>query len=129
MKFFQDVRIQVIYLTITVIAGGCAYQQPTEVTTQMARADSSIRQAEQSGAEQGALPELQAAKDKFAEAQRALEKKNKEGDALAIRLAQQAQVDAQYAATKAQSKQQQQAAQEVRSSIEAARQEAAPDAK
>jgi hypothetical protein len=95
----------------------------------MARTEASIHQAEQSGAEQGALQELQAARDKFADAQRALEKKNKDGDAEAVKLAQQAQVDAQYAAAKAQANQQQQAAQEVRSSVNTVRDAATPDAR
>lgn len=99
---------------------GCAHQPATEITAQMARAQSSIAQAEQSGAQQSALPELQAAKDKFAEAQRALDKKDEQQ---ALRLAQQAQIDAQYAAAKAQTHRQQQAAEEVRSSTDVLRRE------
>lgn len=102
---------------------GCAYQQSRESAAQMARTQSSVQQAEQSGAQDGALPELQAAKDKLAQAQRELEKKNKESELHALRLAEQAEVDAQYAAAKAQTRKQQMAAQEVQNSIEALRRE------
>ncbi len=129
MNVFQCVSVCAV-VAISVATGACAsYRQPSEVTAQMARTESSIKQAEQSGAQLGALPELQSAKDKFADAEKALQKKNKEGDALAISLAQQAQLDAQYAAAKAQSKQQQQSANEVRSGTDAVRDEAARDAR
>lgn len=105
----------------------CAYQRPAEVTAQMVRTETTLRQAEQSGAEVNSLPELQSAKDKFADAQRALDRKNKEGDRVAMQLAQQAQVDAQFASAKAQATRQEQAAREVKDGVDALRDEARRD--
>jgi hypothetical protein len=82
-----------------VMSAGCAHAPPQSLTTQLARTDSSIAQAEQSGAPQGGLPELQLAKDKRARAQEALVRRNYDAS---MQLAQQAQVDAQFASLKAQ---------------------------
>jgi Domain of unknown function (DUF4398) len=106
----------------------CAYQRPAEVTAQIAKTESSLQQAEQSGATNDALPELQSARDKFADAQRALEKKNKQGDRQAIQLAQQAQIDAQYAAAKAQTVRQAKAVEQVERGTDAVEREAQRDA-
>lgn len=106
----------------------CAYQRPAEVTAQMARTESALQQAEQAGAQEKALPEYQGAKDKFADAQEALGKNSKAGDERAVSLAQQAQVDAQFAAAKAQSARQEEAAREVAEGVDALRQEATRDA-
>lgn len=110
-----------------VLLQACAYQRPAEVTAQMARTESTLQQAEQSGAEVNSLPELQSAKDKYADAQRALEKKNREGDRIAMQLAQQAQVDAQFASAKAQSTRQEEAAREVKDGVDALRDETKRD--
>lgn len=101
----------------------CAYNRPAEVTAQMARTETTIQQAQQSGAEVNSLPELQLAKDKYADAQKALEKNSKEGDRIAMQLAQQAQVDAQHASAKSQSTRQQDAAIEAENGVEALRDE------
>lgn len=114
-----SIGVAVLTLSLT----GCSYQQSRESAAQVARTQSSIQQAEQSGAQDGALPELQSAKDKLAEAERELGKKNKESELRALRLTEQAEVDAQYAAAKAQTRKQQMAAQEVQNSIEALRRE------
>jgi hypothetical protein len=94
-------------LAATIVFAACASQPKQETTAQLAKAEGAIREAEQFGAQQGALPDLQQARDKLAEAQHALDKK-KEPEAM--RLAQQAQVDAQYASAKAQALSQQKAA-------------------
>jgi hypothetical protein len=103
------------------VFGACASQPKQETITQLAKTESSIQQAEQMGALEGALPELQQARDKLAEAQGALQRKQ-EGSA--IRLAQQAQVDAQYAASKAQAAREQRAASEVKQGVNTVRETA-----
>jgi hypothetical protein len=96
---------------IALLTFGCASTKPpAAVTTQIISTDTSIAQAEQAGAAQGALPELQNAKDKRASAQQALVDKKYD---VAMRFAQQAQVDAQFAAKKAQAIQGQKSADEV----------------
>jgi hypothetical protein len=105
-------------LGVAIVCGACASQPKQETITQLAKTESSIKQAEQMGAQQGALPELQTARDKLADAQGALQRKQ-EGQA--IRLAQQAQVDAQYAAAKAQTLREQQAAAEVKQGVDTVR--------
>lgn len=107
------------------LLSACAHEPSVDVRTQLARSENSITQAEQAGAGQGALPDLQAAKDKLADAQAQLDKKSDDGNARALRLAQQAEVDAQYAAAKSQSQQQRQAAQQLQESIESLRRQAA----
>lgn len=101
--------------------GACSTNPPQDVVEQMTRTQASIEQAQQSGAQQGALAELQLAKDKHTSAQQALDKRDYER---ALHLAQEAQVDAQYAAAKAQAEQAQAAAAQVQDSIRALRQEA-----
>jgi hypothetical protein len=106
---------------IALLAIGCASTKPpAALTSQFVGTDTSIAQAEQAGAAQGALPELQSAKDKRASAQQALEEKKYD---VAMRLAQQAQVDAQFAARKAQSAQAQKSAEEVDRSTDKLRDE------
>jgi len=92
------------------IACGCASGPPKTLESQLVGTDTSIAQAEQSGAAKGALPELQAAKDKRAKAQQAFDKKDWDAS---MRLAQQAQSDATFAAKKAQADQAQKSAVEV----------------
>jgi hypothetical protein len=96
----------------------CASHRPDdEVTAQMARTGAVLQQAERSGAQVGALAEYQAARDKYLQAQRALEKDSEDGDQAAMRLAKQAEVDAQYASAKAQAQRQQNASQEVQQGV------------
>jgi hypothetical protein len=96
---------------LAVLALGCASTKPPQaLTSQFVGTDTSIAQAEQAGAAQGGLTELQSAKDKRASAQEAF--KDKKYD-VAMRFAQQAQVDAQLAAKKAQAIQAQKSADEV----------------
>lgn len=102
------------------LAIGCASGPPRALTSQLASADTSIQQAEQAGAAQGGLVELQQAKDKRAQAQAALHDRKYD---LSMQLAQQAQMDAQYASTKAQAKQNMRNAAEADRSNETLREE------
>jgi hypothetical protein len=102
----------------------CAYQRPADVTSQMARTEAVLQQAERSGVQEYALNEFQEARNKFAEAQRAYEKRNEDGDRKAMQLARQAEVDAQYATAKSQAVRQQNAAREVQQGVDALRNEA-----
>jgi hypothetical protein len=102
----------------------CAYNRPDEVTAQMARTESVLKQAEASGAQQESLPEYQAARDKYADAKVQYEKKTEKADASAMSLAKQAEVDAQYASAKAQAARQQAAAREVQQGVQQLGQEA-----
>ena len=80
-----------------IVGMGCASGPPSQLKAQIVATDTSIAQAEQSGAAQAALPELQQAKDKQAKAQASI--KDKDYDE-AMQFALQAQVDAQYASRK-----------------------------
>lgn len=103
----------------------CASYRPAEdVTAQMARTEAILQQAERSGVAVNSLPELQSARDKYAQAKQSLAKKSSEGDQKALQLAKQAEVDAQYATAKAQNTTQQSAAREVQSGTQALKDEA-----
>lgn len=93
-----------------ILFAGCASGPPPALKSQLTGTDTSIAQAEQSGAAQGALPELQSAKDKRAKAQDAYGDKKWD---LSMQLAQEAQVDAQYAASKSQANKAEKSADEV----------------
>ena len=123
----SSVRNSLLILIPLGLCAACVYQRPPEVTAQIAKTESSLQQAEQSGATNDALPELQIARDKFADANRALDKRNKQGDREALHLAQQAQVDAQYAAAKAQTLQQAKAVEQVERGTDAVEREAQRD--
>jgi Domain of unknown function (DUF4398) len=90
----------------------------------MARTEATLQQARQGGAQVEALPQLQSARDKYAQAQQSLEKNSKEGDREAVQLAKQAELDAQFAAAKAQTSRQEKTASEVQQGVEALRSEA-----
>jgi len=118
-------RRSLLALGMPLLLPACAtYHRPDEVTAQMARTQVVIQQADRSGVAVNSLPELQAAKDKYAQAELSLDKKSAAGDREALRLARQAEVDAQYASAKAQTTSQQAAAREARNGVEALRQEA-----
>jgi hypothetical protein len=115
----------IMALSLPLLVQGCASHRPSEeVATQMARTEVVIQQADRSNVAVNSLPELQRAKDKYAEAKVALEKNSSEGDRTALMLARQAEVDAQYASARAQSTTQEDAAQEVQNGVETLRQEA-----
>lgn len=112
-------------LSLPLLMQGCASHRPSEeVTKQMARTEVVLQQADRSNVAVNSLPDLQKAKDKYAEAKVALEQKSDEGDRKALLLAKQAEVDAQYATARAQSESQEQAAQQVQTGVEALKQEA-----
>lgn len=126
MKTLFNYRVHLPLATVLaggliVFAGGCSTNPPADVVAQVTRTETSIAQAEQAGALQGALPELQRAKDKLAAAQQAFGKHDYD---VTLRLAQEAQLDAQYAAAKAQTAQAQKAAVDVQQSLDTLRQEA-----
>jgi len=99
--------------------GGCSSVPNDKVEEQFTSTETSVSQAEQTGAQDRALTELQQAKDKLAEAKTAY----KDGDEeQALRLAEEAQVDAQYAAARSQAVQDQEAAANVQKSIDTVRQ-------
>jgi hypothetical protein len=103
----------------------CASIHPSEeVTAQMARTEVVIQQANRSGVAVNSLPELQSAKDKYAQAKIALDKNSDEGDRQALQLAKQAEVDAQFASAKALAMTQEAAARDAQSGVAALKQEA-----
>jgi hypothetical protein len=111
-------------LPLLMLPACATYERPEALTAQMARTEVVIQQADRSNVAVNSLPELQAAKDKYAQAKAAADKKSSTGDREALRLARQAEVDAQYASAKAQSISQQDAAREAQSGVEALRREA-----
>lgn len=115
-------------VSFVLLLQACAYNRPAEVTSQMARTEAVLQQAERSGVQEHALNEFQEAKNKYAEAQRAYEKRSEDGDRKAMQLARQAEVDAQYATAKSQTVRQQAAAREVQDGVETLRDEAGRNA-
>lgn len=105
----------------SVILTGCASTSES-VKEEVARTEATVKQIEQTGAtrDAGAL-ELEQAKDKTAQARKAMDKGD---DKDALRLAEQARLDADLAQAKSHSHSAQKAAEEVRTSIEQLRQEA-----
>jgi len=97
-------------LLATVFFLGCATKPPEALKLQLAQTDTSIAQAEQAGAADGSLAELQQAKDKRAGAQAALKERDYDE---AMQLAKQAQVDAQFASRKSAAARLQKGADEV----------------
>jgi hypothetical protein len=122
-------RIVVTFGLPILMLQACASGPPArEVTAQMARTEAVLQQADRSGVAVNSLPELQGAKDKYAEAKREAAKNTPEGDHKAVQLAKQAEVDAQYATAKAQSTTQESAAREVQSGVEALKDQASTNA-
>ncbi|MGE0116145.1 MAG: DUF4398 domain-containing protein [Steroidobacteraceae bacterium] len=107
-------------MLMAVLIGACASNPPAEVVAKLTRAETSVSQAEQSGAAQGALSELQMAKDGLANAKKYFDEHDYEK---AGKLAERAQLDAQYAAARASSIQSGRAADEVQESIRALQKE------
>lgn len=113
---------------VALLLAACASQPPADVTAQMARTQVVIEQAERNGVQERSLQEIEAAKRKFSEAQALLAKKDDDAAREAVRLAQQAEVDAQYASAKAQAERQKEATREVQQSLDALKQEATRNA-
>lgn len=108
-------------------AAGCA-SAPPRPEAQLARAEASLTQAEQSGARQYAGVEYDAARDKLGEANRLADAGK---TAQAGMVADQARVDAEFAAARSRHQAADKAAKEVRIATEtlqeeAARQQSAP---
>jgi hypothetical protein len=120
MNIFTSIRKRpalTLCATLSILIGvGCASGPPEALKQQLIGTDTSIGQAEQAGAAQAALPELQKAKDKRGKAQEAMNAKKYDE---AMRLAQQAQLDAAYAAQKSEARQADKTAAEVEKATDA----------
>jgi hypothetical protein len=112
--FFRNGLLAVV-AALGMGAAGCSSVPNDEVESQLTSTETSLTQAEQSGAQERALTELQHAKNKFAEAKAAYEDGDEEE---ALRLAKEAQVDAQYAAARSQALQDQEGAASAQKGIE-----------
>jgi hypothetical protein len=124
MKLLSNKKGGAMLSALTVlIAGGCAHHPSSELNAQMAAARSSLEEANRFGAQQDAAEELQMASDKFAKAQKLVDEGGKKAEQQALRLAQQAQLDAQYAVGKAQLSRKQRAASTAHENVEALRRE------
>jgi predicted amidohydrolase len=121
-------RSGLVLVGAALVMQACASHPGKEVQDQMARTEAVLDQADRSGVAVHALPELQAAKDKYAEAERLLEKESDEASQKALQLAKEAEVDAQYATAKARTKAQENTAREVQSGVDALRDEASRNA-
>lgn len=115
-----------LHAALPLIAGlsvmaGCASSSEA-VKEEVTRTEATVQQIEQSGATRDAGGvELEQAKDKTAQARHAMDKGHEKD---ALRLAEQARLDADLAQAKAHSHTAQQSAEEVRASIEQLRREA-----
>lgn len=107
---------------LSVILVGCASTASESVKEEVTRTEATVQQIAQSGATRDAGGiELEQAKDKTAQARRAMDKGDEKD---ALRLAEQARLDADLAQAKARSYTAQKSAEEVRMSIEQLRREA-----
>ena len=117
-------RVAQLVLTnvaLAALVAGCA-SGPPPATADLTRAHTSIEQAQQSGAQQYAAADLQAARDKTGEAEAAA---NKHDTVVAQRLATEAALDAQLATARAQSAKAQASAHELDESLNTLRKESA----
>ncbi len=121
MKAYRSVIA--VALPLLALQACASYETSREVTAQMARTEVVIQQADRSGVAVNSLPELQSAKDKYAEAKIAVAKKSTAGDNTALQLARQAEVDAQYATAKSQTTSHETAARDAQSGVETLRSE------
>ena len=120
-------RSMSLHTALPLIAGlsvmaGCASSSRESVREEVARTEATVQQVQQSGMtrDSGGL-ELEQAKDKTRQARAALERGKEER---ALRLAEQARLDADLAQAKARSYTAQRSAEAVRTSIEQLRREA-----
>lgn len=121
---YSKTRILALGLPLALMAACASYQRSPELTAQIARSEAIVQEAERAGAAQTALPELQGARDKLADAKRALAKEDEKNDRLAMQLAKQAEADGRFAAAKTQASKQVDAAREVQDGVDALRSEA-----
>lgn len=108
-----------VTLSAPFLLAGCA-SAPDPLVPQIARAETNIENAEQTGAEQFASADLDMARTKLKQAEQAAENGN---DATALRLANQAELDARVAAARAEEAEAQAALAEIKQGIETLRQE------
>jgi len=113
------VRVVLANAALAALVAACASGPPLS-TADLTRAHTSIDQAEQSGAQQYAPADLQAARDKTGEAEAAA---NKHNTVVAQRLATEAALDAQLANARAQSAKAQHSARELDDSLNTLRSE------
>jgi Domain of unknown function (DUF4398) len=113
-----SIRLGVIALLVSVVAA-CATQQPVP-NEALARAEQSVEQADQAGARRFDPGNLDAAKEKLAQARAAAQKGDKRNATL---LAEQAELDAELAAAHGRSGSAKIAADELRASLETLRAE------
>lgn len=121
MKRLFNLGVAVPLIAGMSVIAGCATTNEG-LREDIARTEASIQQVQESGMtrEAGGL-ELEQAKDKVARARKAFENGDEE---TAMRMAQEARLDADLAQAKARSRSAQQAVQEVTASIESLRREA-----
>lgn len=115
-------------MALVILLGGCATAQPpsSQLTTTLATANETVKQAREVGAQEYAPLELQMAESKMQAAQAAIAKNDNDR---AGRLASEAMVDARLAAVKARSAKTQAVARKLQQSIEALREEIARNKK
>jgi septal ring factor EnvC (AmiA/AmiB activator) len=118
MKSGFEFRVLLIVLGLSALAGcGPAVQPPKG---QLALAESAVDNAASAGGYEYAPVELKKAQDKLTEARLDMQKKN---NASALRLLEQAEVDAQLASEKTRTAKTQQAVNELEKNIDLLRQE------
>jgi hypothetical protein len=120
MKIIPSIPVSatVLALTLAVALGGCASVPPP--TEQMAVAEAAVQRANTSSTSENAAAELQAARDKLANARLAMTKKDYK---FAKVLAEEATIDAQVAELHAQSARSRKAAQESQDAARALKEE------
>lgn len=114
--------VSALSLALALGVVGCASSQPPEsaVTAELAAARTALGQADQAQAGEYAALDLRNARQKLEQAQEAFDRGER---TRAMRLAQQAAVDAELAEVKSRSEQSQRAIEEVQESIRVLRQE------
>ncbi len=108
------------FLGCLLLAAGCATTSGSLSNEKIWQANKAIGAAKESNARQNAPNELKAAEDKIVEATTALTNKDYER---AVRLAEEASVDAEYARAKSRTEKTKKAAEEMRQNNQALRQE------
>lgn len=114
-------RVLTLATACSILALPACAPEVERPTAQMTRANTLIDQAERAGAQKYAAAELQQARDKMSQAEKAA---NDGKGEVALRLATEASVDAELAGARTASGQAQAAADETRRGVEALEQEA-----
>lgn len=117
-RIAASATLAALFVAVASLAG-CA-SDPPRPEEQLARADASLAQAEQAGARQYSGAEFDLARDKAREARRLADK----GDNATARvLAEQAELDAEFASAQSRAKTTQKAANEVQAGTQTLREE------